>query len=694
MEGLSELDRLQAEVATLRQILEVHERTTYEQALKSEEALESVRREEERYRSLAAATAAVVWIINEAGEFITPQVSWEAYTGQSWEEHRGLGWGAALHPEDRARVIGAWESGRAGRKQFKTEGRLFHAASGEYRFFVARVVPIMNSDGTVREWIGTVTDVDEQHRAAEALRLSDERFRVVSRATNDAVWDWNLTTDALWWNDAVSTLFGYATEDVAPVITWWYDHCHPEDRDRVVGGIHEVIDGGGTTWTDEYRFLRADGRYLDMLDRGFVIREESGKPLRMVGAMQDITERRRRTVQLRKLSQISAVINSNLATDDILQRVTDAARELIGTHQAVSSLTIDDESGRFIHAISLSDEYATRRASLEERDGEEIRSILSETNQATRLTQKQVEAHPRWNGESGGSRMERPVNGWLAAPLTGRDGRARGLIELSDKYSGELTTEDEGILAQLAQAAASAIENARLYEEARSANKAKDDFFAVLSHELRTPMTSIMGWTQLLTADVDRETLEEAVTAIGTSASTQAQLIDDLLDVSRMMAGKLSIEREPLNLSLVAAEVVTAMKPAAAARGVLLALSACEECRVTGDNVRLRQVVSNLISNGIKFTPRGGIVTTSIVSEKDSVVLRVVDTGEGMPREFLSRVFERHAQRISGRHGGLGLGLAIVKNIVDQHGGTVDVESPGEGKGTTFTVRLPRAAGM
>lgn len=681
---ISDLERLRAEIATLRQILEVHEKSSYEQAIMSEQALARTQREEARYRSLVAATTAVVWSIDETGQFVVPQPSWEAYTGQPWEEHRGFGWTNAIHSEDRENVRADWERARSSRKLYQSEGRLFHAPSNEFRFFLGRAVPIFERDGSVSEWIGTVVDVDEQHRAEEALRISDERFRVVSRATNDAVWDWNLATDELWWNDAVRTLFGFEPHQVDPKITWWYEHCHVDDRERVVSGIHAVIDRGGHNWSDEYRFAHSDGRYLDVLDRGFVIRDGNGGPLRMVGAMQDITERKRRTRQLRQLSEISATINSNLAPEEILQQVTDAAPELIRSRQAFSVLRRDLEQEETLRCLSRSNQSDACDLEIETA-ASGLLEFVCESNAALRLTRSELAKHPGWRT----SDPESSPNGWLAAPIIGRDGGTCGSINLIGRDDSDFTAEDEGILVQLAQVTFSAIENARLYEQARAANRTKDDFFAAVSHELRTPMTSIIGWTRLLSPDVDQETLGEAVTAIGTSAATQAQLIDDLLDISRIAAGKLLVDREPLDLGSVATDVVTAMKPAAAAKGISLVVPSRREYLVIGDRVRLRQVIGNLLSNALKFTPRGGIITTSLELENSEVVLRVSDTGEGIPREFLPHVFDRHAQRVSGRQGGLGLGLAIVLHIIERHGGTTSAESEGEGKGATFTIRIP-----
>ncbi|MEO6259831.1 MAG: HAMP domain-containing sensor histidine kinase, partial [Thermoanaerobaculia bacterium] len=210
-----------------------------------------------------------------------------------------------------------------------------------------------------------------------------------------------------------------------------------------------------------------------------------------------------------------------------------------------------------------------------------------------------------------------------------------------------------------------------------------------LSHELRTPLTSVLGWSALLTRNPDRDTALEAARAITNSASLQAQLIDDLLDISRMMTGKFDTSKTDVDLHDIVDDTVTSVRPAATAKGLSLQWENTVPILLSADGTRLRQVVSNLLSNAIKFTPAGGLIGISLEREGPDAVIRVQDSGEGIPPQFLPHVFERYAQLGERRHGGMGLGLAIVKHIVELHGGTVSVESAGVGHGALFTVRLP-----
>ena len=230
---------------------------------------------------------------------------------------------------------------------------------------------------------------------------------------------------------------------------------------------------------------------------------------------------------------------------------------------------------------------------------------------------------------------------------------------------------------------------------AEEADRLKDEFLATLSHELRTPLTSILGWASMIrNGEVEGPSAERAIETIERNARSQARLIDDLLDVSRIITGNLRLELNPLNLVPIVEAAVDALRPTADAKGLELTTEFSSACLVRGDANRLRQVIWNLLSNAIKFTPRGGGVQIVLDCVDGIVRLKVSDTGEGISAEFLPYVFDRFRQAegsISRRQGGLGLGLAVVRHLVELHGGNVSAESSGLGSGSTFTVDLPMA---
>ncbi|HEX4797221.1 MAG TPA: ATP-binding protein [Humisphaera sp.] len=233
--------------------------------------------------------------------------------------------------------------------------------------------------------------------------------------------------------------------------------------------------------------------------------------------------------------------------------------------------------------------------------------------------------------------------------------------------------------------------------DAEAANRTKDEFLATLSHELRTPLNAILGWSQLLRmGDVKGEDFTHALETIERNAKAQAQLVEDLLDLSRIISGKLRLDLQKVDFPVVVETAVDAVRPTAEAKGVrLIPVLDAHATPILGDGQRLQQIIWNLLSNAIKFTPKGGVVHVFVQRMGEQAELAVCDSGQGISADFLPYVFDRLRQADSSstrRHGGLGLGLAIVRHLVELHGGTVKAESRGEGKGATFTVMLPIAS--
>ncbi|WP_233261865.1 PAS domain-containing protein [Vitiosangium sp. GDMCC 1.1324] len=536
---------------------------------------------EERFRSLVTATSDIIWATPPSGEFVEDLPGWSAFTGQTREDLLGWGWLDAVHPEDRERTVRAWEDALSTRTSFQLEHRL-RRHDGTYRHMLARAVPVMEADGTVREWVGAHRDITLQ-RQGEA-----ERERLLARE-------------------------------------------------------------------------------------------------------------QRHSVQLQGLASAALVISEADSIEHVLKAITEQAREVIGAHQALTSLTVDGNWAQAIHARSLSDKHGAWREWNERPEGTGIYSWVCRLNLPMRMTQAELEAHPAWRGFGRHKGKHPPLRGWLAAPLVGRDGRNLGLIQLSDRHEGDFSSEDEAILVQLARMASVAIENTRLMAETQAANRAKDEFLAVMSHELRTPLTAVLGWTQMLrNRQNDARAVEKGLAVIERNARTLAQLIEDVLDVSRIITGKLTLYRKGVELVGVVQAAVEVVKPHAEQKGVSLALEVevggNGSAMLVGDPGRLQQVLWNLLVNAVKFTPAGGRVLIRVDRAERELRVRVTDTGKGIRADFLPHLFERFWQAdgsATREHGGLGLGLAIVHHLVGLHGGSVKAESAGEGKGSTFTVTLP-----
>jgi len=271
----------------------------------------------------------------------------------------------------------------------------------------------------------------------------------------------------------------------------------------------------------------------------------------------------------------------------------------------------------------------------------------------------------------------------------------KGLEEKIESRTAELKVMNERLLDIGSERELLLIKEKRSRQEAEIANRLRDEFMATVSHELRTPLNSILGWARLMReGGLNESQAERAITTIIKNSETQNRLIEDLMDVARLISGKLELDQVNLELSEVVAESIESAKPAADARGLTIRFEGTPDhvnLIVNGDRNRLRQVFSNLLTNAIKFSHEGGEIIVTVSENNGMGIVRVRDEGTGISKEFLPLVFERFRQdtSASSRNGGLGLGLAIVRNLVEMHGGTVSVESDGENKGAEFTVRLP-----
>lgn len=318
--------------------------------------------------------------------------------------------------------------------------------------------------------------------------------------------------------------------------------------------------------------------------------------------------------------------------------------------------------------------------------------------------------NPRWYEFTGTSVY--PGTGatsWIIVPLNSSRGRTFGAIAFATKGArSRFKQEDVPFVEEIGRRASLAIENARLYrdataafdaerqarDKAEEATRLKDEFLATLSHELRTPLNAILGWARLLqSGSVGEEKRSKAFDTIVRNALAQNQLIEDLLDVSRIIAGKMRLNVDTVDIVAVIEAALDVVGPTAEAKGVRLEpLLDRNPGFIAGDAGRLQQIMWNLLSNAVKFTPRGGRVHVDVRREESYVEIAIVDTGLGIASDFLPYVFHRFRQQdgaITRKTGGLGLGLAIGKNLVELHGGTVEAHSEGEHNGSTFVVRIP-----
>ncbi len=467
----------------------------------------------------------------------------------------------------------------------------------------------------------------------------------------------------------------------------------------------------------------ADGRVFERYSRP---QQLDAKMVGRVWSYRDVTARSRVEEATRDEARVLDLLNrtgtsiaSSLDLAQLLQTVTDAATQLSGAEFGVFFYSPSGDQRDAVAAYTLSG------APPEGFDG------FSHARDAP-LFAPTFDAHPplrcddllqdtrygAWPPHPGVPAEHLPVRSYLAVPVASRSGATVGGLFFGHSRVGVFTDRSERLVVGIAAQAAVAIDNATLYEETRrvalerenliAAERAaraeiarvsslKDEFLATLSHELRTPLTAILGWARvLLRKKVDPETLARGVEAIERNAVAQARLIEDLLDMNRIISGKVRLDVQPTDLSTVIEAAIDAVRPAAEARAIRLRTIVDPVAGpVSGDPNRLQQVLWNLLTNAVKFTPKGGTVEVALQRVNSHLELSVSDSGVGIDADFLPHVFDRFRQADSSTtrsHGGLGLGLSIVKQLVELHGGSVRAKSDGEGRGATFVVCLPLAA--
>jgi PAS domain S-box-containing protein len=638
-----------------------------------ERAAERLRAEEARYRALVEATSSIVWRADHTGA-VTDAARWTEAAGQSYADMLGDGWIAIVHPEDRARTLDVWARAMRDKTPASSEHRLRNP-DGTYRWMAVTAVPILGSDGSVEEWIGTASDIDVRKRA----ELDRHRFVSLAENSSEFIGMCDLSFRPFFVNAAglakvgLDSLEAAQSKDVR-------DYFYPEDHSVLVERfLPEVLRQGAAEIEIRFRHFETH-EPIWMLFNVFVLTDLEGNRIGYGTFSRDVTERRRANEVLRaRTSELQAVVET--APVGIWFAKDPSCRPVEGNRVAMEMLGLDgdDPAARLGAGDAPRVKYRTFK------DGVEIGEAAMPLQRAVATGRPVLDEEIELEVD-GRPRLALLVS---AVPLLGPDGTAHGGIAVTlDITERKRAAHEREVLLRMAESARA---------DAETANRAKDEFLAVLSHELRSPMNAIVGWLRVLktTGTRDAALVARAVDTLERNVWIQAQVINDLLDVSRIMSGKLELERTRVDFGSVVTGCVESMRPSAEGKQVALRLRVpSEDTDVVGDSGRLQQIVSNLLGNAIKFTEAGGSIRVEVEQTDDSVILVVEDTGAGIEPGFLPHLFERFRQADSTsqrRHGGLGLGLAIVKNLVALHGGQVTAESEGIGRGTRFTVTLPRA---
>ncbi|HKP70256.1 MAG TPA: PAS domain S-box protein [Pyrinomonadaceae bacterium] len=581
------------------------------------------------------------------------------------------------------------------------------------RWFLLTVSPLTRTGGGA---VVSHQNVTERRLAEQQIRESEARFRMMADNAPVMIWVSDPMGNCTFLSQSWYKYTG--REPGSGLGKGWVEAIHPDDREAVESVFMEANDKC-LPFTTEYRFANATGEYHWAIDSAQPRFDASGNYLGYIGSVVDIHER--------KLAEQAIVKAERRAAEEyqlLLGRIVPLAatlgraRDLTTIYRAVRDFMIVSMpcSGFFVSFFEA--ERSLRHAAYVWGQGEEI--DISEL--------PPMELKPEGGGANSRAVFEKRTiitNDYWAEMskkphvILRRDGRdplsslivpmmlkdtVMGTIEVQ-AHENEAYAEDHAVALEMAaNLAAVAIENVRLIETegamreaAEAANRAKDEFLSVLSHELRTPLNAMLGWVRMLKADVlDEENSARALEVIERNTRLQSSLIEDLLDVSRIISGKMRIETEIVDLVSVVETVSETIRPLAEAKGVLYRVERDDEAVfLNADTVRLQQVVSNLLQNAIKFTPTGGEVAISIERTETHATLSIQDTGVGIEAELLPFIFDRFRQAdASARRNftGLGLGLTIVRNIVELHSGSIDVTSDGKDRGSTFIVTLPLSA--
>ena len=511
---------------------------------------------------------------------------------------------------------------------------------------------LYDETGKLVSVLSLVLDITVATRIEEALRKSEAQYRLLFESNPQPMWVYDLTTlRFLAVNDAAIKHYGYSRGEFLDMTIM---DIRPEEdaqmlREYIAGGNPELDHAG------EWRHRRKDGTILNVEITSNRV-NFAGRAAEFVLA-NDITEQKR-------------VVDALRISEDRYRDLVDNSHELICTHDLNGRvLSVNPWAAR---ALGYPQESLV---GINIRDGllPEYREQFDEYMQTVK-TEGSARGVMKVRTATGEVRLWEYYNTLrtegVATPIV------RGMAHDATERRQALKREKE----------------ARL--EAEAANRVKDEFLSTLSHELRTPLTAIMGWSDLLLHDeVAPDKRQQAIETIARNANSQCQLINDLLEVSRIITGKLRLEFVSCQLQPLIEAAAESIRPTAEAKGIRLHLSIDPNAgSVFGDGERLQQVVWNLLSNGVKFTPTGGSVEVSLNRINSHVEITVADTGVGIQRDFLPHVFDRFRQAdgsTTRNYGGLGLGLAIVRHLVELHGGTAYAESAGENQGATFTVRLP-----
>jgi|GEM_PF-209352 len=655
----------------------------------------ALRESEGKLRLLADTIPQLAWMARPDGHIFWYNRRWYEYTGTTPDEMDGWGWQSVHDPVQLPSVLERWKASIDTGEPFEMVFPL-KGADQRFRTFLTRVNPFRDQDGRVVYWFGTNTDIEDQKQAQEALAQSEQRFRQLADAMPQIVWTARPDGDIDYLNSRWTEFTGL------PGTTGnqgWRQILHPDEA-QPAAERWATSQQSGAPFEMELRLLSRDQTYRWHLIRTVAVHDESGKVVRWFGTGTDIHEQKRAEESSRYLAEASAALAGVVDYESTLQKVATLAVPYFADWSAVDMVNSDGSLRRLAVAHQDTDKIALVQQLMHEyppdpdsptgavavlRTGKP--QIIAEIPDEM-LAQAAKDEHHLTLIRSLG------LKSYICVPLIA-SGNPLGVLTFATAESGRTYGDTDLALAMdLAQRAGAAIENTQLYQALRETDRRKDEFLATLAHELRNPLAPIRNSLQILNMPrVDEEMAQRSREMMERQVHHLVRLVDDLLDVSRVMRGKIELRKERIELATVVARAVETVQPLIDAQGHQLSVRLSpESLAIDVDPVRLAQVIGNLLTNAAKYTDANGHIWLTAERDGNEAVLRVRDTGIGIAPPMLPRIFELFVQvdhASTKAQGGLGIGLTLVKNLVEMHSGTVEARSEGLGKGSEFVVRLP-----
>ena len=617
----------------------------------------------------------------------------------------GFGLLAAIRADERTRSIPViLLSARAG-EEARIEG--LNAGADEYLVKPFSARELLAS-------VGSQLQLARVRRETErALRHRSERYQTLLNAkaylaaivdsADDAILSKDLNGIIQSCNASAERLFGYTSDELVgrPVRM-----LIPPERQSEEDDILARVRNGDRIDHFETVRMAKDGRRLDISLTISPVRDESGEIIGASKIARDVTALKQaeaERIQLLQenaavtetLNNVGAIVASDLDRSKVVQAVTDAATELTTAEFGAFFYNLVNEHGESYTLFTIS---GVPREAFSQFPMPRNTEVFAPTFKGSAVVRSpDITEDPRYGHNTPHHGMPHghlPVRSYLAVPVKGRSGDVIGGLFFGHPSVGRFSEQHERLAVGVASWASVALENARMYMSVQEASRIKDDFLASLSHELRTPLNAILGYARMLRSGIiapDKK--DKAIETIERNATSLTQIVEDVLDISRIVSGKIRLSVQPVDFPDIVRSAVDAVTPAADAKGVRLeTVLDPEAAPVSGDPERLQQILWNLLSNAVKFTNRGGRVQVRLERVDSHVEVAVSDTGIGIAPEFLPHVFERFRQADAGiarERGGLGLGLSIARQLTEMHGGTIDVSSGGVDKGATFRLKIP-----